>query len=255
MTNTFTSKVAAPARKFGAVALFGVGAAAAMITCAGAVHAAPAAGTAHAVPAAGTAQSSDPVAIVGNPSAAAPYWQRQSGTDCGEMAVADVIGEITGREPSQLDITAVAERTPSTVHSGAIWRPGDYTSNADLRALLADYGIGSEDGSRSLRDVRLALGNGQKVIVGLNDETIWDTAGDRTKENHFVVVTGIDSATAVVHLNDSGIDDGRDEQVPVAEFEQAWAASHNFTVITTQSPATPGAASAHRGTGAPRPVR
>jgi hypothetical protein len=54
-----------------------------------------------------------------------------------------------------------------------------------------------------------------------------------------VVVTGIDSATGMVHLNDSGIDNGRDEQVPVAEFEQSWAASHNFTVITTQSQATP----------------
>jgi len=70
-----------------------------------------------------------------------------------------------------------------------------------------------------------------------------------------VVVTGIDSATGMVHLNDSGIDDGRDEQVPGREFEQAWAASHNFTVITTQSPASLAPASAHRGTGAQRPVR
>ena len=70
-----------------------------------------------------------------------------------------------------------------------------------------------------------------------------------------MVVTGIDSATGMVHLNDTGIDNRRDEQVPVAEFEQAWAASHNFTVITTQSPASPGPASPHRGTGAQRPVR
>lgn len=244
MTNTFSPKAAAPARKFGAVALFGVGAAVAMITCAGAAHAA---GTAHAVPGAGTTQSSGSATVVGNPSAAAPYWQRQRGSDCGEMAVADVIGEITGREPSEADITAVAERTPSTVHSGTIWHPGDYTSNADLRVLLAGYGIGSEDGSRSLQDVQQALGNGQKVIVGLNDEVIWDTPGDRTKENHFVVVTGIDSATGVVHVNDSGIDTGRDEQVSLAEFEQAWATSHNFTVITAPGPATTlGTASADR---------
>jgi hypothetical protein len=234
MTNTFTSKVTARARKVGAVALFGAATAAAIFTCAGAVHAAPAAGTAHA-PAAGAPYSSGSAAIVGNPSAAAPYWQRQSDSDCGEMAVADVIGEITGREPSEPDITAVAERTPSTVHSGAIWRPDAYTSNADLRVLLAGYGIGSEDGSRSLQDVQQALRNGQKVIVGLNDEIIWNTPGGRTKENHFVVVTGIDSATGTVHLNDSGIDDGRDEQVPIADFEQAWATSHNFAVITTQS--------------------
>lgn len=230
MTTTFASKVV--------VASFG----AAMIACAGAAHATPDAG----------AHSSGPAAIVGNPSAAAPYWQRQSGSDCGEMAVADVVGEITGREPAESDITAVAENTPSTVHSGAVWHPGEYTSNGDLRTLLTGYGIGSEDGPRSLQDVQQALEDGQKVIAGLNDETIWNTPGERTKENHFVVVTGIDSAAAVVHLNDSGIDPGRDEQVPVAEFEQAWATSHNFTVITTQAPGT---ASAHQDAGTEHPGR
>jgi Peptidase_C39 like family len=234
MTNTFTSKVA--------VASFGAAIAAAMIVCAGAAHATPDAG----------AHSSGSAAIVGNPSAAAPYWQRQSGSDCGEMAVADVVGQITGREPSEPDITAVAENTPSTVHSGAIWHPGDYTSNGDLRTLLTGYGIGSDDGPRSLQDVQQALEDGQQVIVGLNDETIWNTPGERTKENHFVVITGIDSAAAVVHLNDSGIDTGRDEQVPIAEFEQAWATSHNFTVITTQAPGT---ASAHQGADAHHPGR
>ena len=138
------------------------------------------------------------------------------------------------------------------MHSGAVWHPGEYTSNGDLRTLLAGYGIGSDDGPRSLQDVQQALEDGQKVIAGLNDETIWNTPGERTKENHFVVVTGIDSADGVVHLNDSGIDTGRDEQVPVAEFEQAWATSHNFTVITTQAAGT---ASAHQGAGTEHPDR
>ena len=59
------------------------------------------------------------------------------------------------------------------------------------------------------------------MIVGLNDETIWNTPGDRTRENHFVVVTGIDPAGDVVHMNDSDIADGRDEQVSIATFEAA----------------------------------
>jgi hypothetical protein len=36
----------------------------------------------------------------------------------------------------------------------------------------------------------------------------------------------------VVHLNDSGSTVGRDEQVPIAIFGQAWATSDNFAVVT-----------------------
>ena len=52
------------------------------------------------------------------------------------------------------------------------------------------------------------------------------------QENHFVVVTGIDTTAEVVHLNDSGIKAGRDEQVSLATFKQAWATSDNFAVVT-----------------------
>ncbi len=70
------------------------------------------------------------------------------------------------------------------------------------------------------------------MIVGLNDRTIWNKPGDRTQENHFVVVTGIDTKAGVVHLNDSGIKAGRGEQVPIATFGQAWGSSDNFAVVT-----------------------
>jgi hypothetical protein len=36
----------------------------------------------------------------------------------------------------------------------------------------------------------------------------------------------------VVHLNDSGIKAGRDEQVPLATFERVWATSNNVAVVT-----------------------
>jgi len=36
----------------------------------------------------------------------------------------------------------------------------------------------------------------------------------------------------VVHLNDSGSKAGRDEQVWIATFEQAWKTSDNFAVVT-----------------------
>jgi hypothetical protein len=150
------------------------------------------------------------------------------------MAVADVVGQTTGNLISEAEITSLAENTPSIVQSGMIWQPGAFTKNRDLRVLLASYGIEADDGSRSFEDLQQALGSGQKVIVGLNDRIIWNTPGDRTKQNHFVVVTGIDTGSGVVHLNDSGVRHGADEQVSVADFEQAWATGDNFAVITAR---------------------
>ena len=39
--------------------------------------------------------------------------------------------------------------------------------------------------------------------------------------------------SGVVHLNDSGNRDGRDEQIPMAVFVKAWSTSDNFMVFTT----------------------
>ncbi len=46
-------------------------------------------------------------------------------------------------------------------------------------------------------------------------------------------MTGVDTANGVVHLNDSGSSKGRDEQIPMAVFMQAWATSHDFMAVTT----------------------
>jgi hypothetical protein len=208
----------------GATATFGAAAAAVMIAFAGAAHAAPGM----------ELDSHGSGGMFGDPVAAAAYWQHQTDSDCGEMAVADVVGQTTGTLISEAEITSLAENTPSIVQSGMIWHPGAFTKNRDLRVLLASYGIEADDGPRSFEDLQQALGGGQKVIVGINDRIIWNTPGDRTEQNHFVVVTGIDTGSGVVHLNDSGVRHGADEQVSVADFEQAWATGDNFAVITAR---------------------
>jgi hypothetical protein len=158
----------------------------------------------------------------GDPFAAAPYWRyQQQDYDCAEMAVADV-GEVT----------AAAGNIPSVSHPGPIYRPSGYTKNSDLPMLLAHYGIKSAALHTTNDALARDLDQGRKVIVGLNDRTIWNKPGDRTQENHFVVVTGIDTNAGVVHLNDSGSKAGRDEQVSIATFELAWKASDNFAVVT-----------------------
>jgi hypothetical protein len=223
MAGIFGTKVATAARTAGLAALVGAGAAA-LVGFAGAAHAAPGGAPPDSNHASG---------MYGDPAAAAPYWRHQTSSDCGEMSVADVIGQVTGDEPTEQQITTMAENTSSTVHSGSIWAPGKYTSNGDLAVLLARYDIRATAGHSSIQALEQNLADGQQVIVGLNDETIWNEPGDRTSENHFVVVTGVDTLAGVVHLNDSGIPDGRDEQVSIATFAAAWATSHNFMVVTT----------------------
>jgi predicted double-glycine peptidase len=169
----------------------------------------------------------------GDPVAAAPYWRyQQQDYDCGEMAVADVVGQITGHEPTEGEITATAGNIPSVSHPGPIYRASAYTKNSDLPVLLAHYGVQAAAVHVNTDALAQDLDEGRKVIVGLNDKTVWNKPGDRTQENHFVVVTGIDTKAGVAHLNDSGSKAGRDEQVSIATFEQAWKTSDNFAVVT-----------------------
>lgn len=169
----------------------------------------------------------------GSPAAAAPYWRyQQQDRDCGELAVADVVGQITGREPTEDEITAAAGNIPSVSHPGPIYRPGRNTKNSDLPVLLAHYGVGATAVHPNLDALARDLDQGRKVIVGVNDKILWNTRGDRTQQNHFVVVIGIDNSANVVHLNDSGIAAGRDEQVSIATFQAAWQTSDNFAVVT-----------------------
>jgi hypothetical protein len=213
MRNPLRTRLANAARIVGLAAVLGAAAGSA-VAFAGAAHAAGG-------------------GIHGDPVAAAPYWRyQQQDDDCAEMAVADVVGQITGRQPTEGEITATAGNIPSVSHPGPIYRPSRHTKNSDLPVLLAHYGVQSNAVHTNTGALAQDLDQGRKVIVGLNDRTIWNKPGDRSQENHFVVVTGIDTNAGVVHLNDSGSKAGRDEQVWIATFEQAWKTSDNFAVVT-----------------------
>ncbi|WP_144206073.1 hypothetical protein [Mycobacterium tilburgii] len=65
-----------------------------------------------------------------------PSGAQQYASNCAEMAVADVVSEITGRQPTEQQITLVAGKLPSETGSGPIWRPPDNTGIRDLPLLL-----------------------------------------------------------------------------------------------------------------------
>jgi hypothetical protein len=64
------------------------------------------------------------------------------------------------------------------------------------------------------------LSNDRKIIAWVNTAIIWNTNDQRNKADHFLVVTGIDTNTEIVHLNDPGADHA-DEQVSITTFTKA----------------------------------
>ncbi len=169
---------------------------------------------------------------IGEPAVAAAYWREQHASDCGEMAVADVVGQVTGRQPTEQQIIDLAENTSSTAGPGPIWKPTGFTDIRDLPILLWHYGIKADNVQTDINALKQELREGHKIIAILNAETIWNRPGKRNSGNHFVVVTGIDTRSGVVHLNDSAINTGRDEKVSIATFEQAWAPNFHSAIVT-----------------------
>jgi hypothetical protein len=196
--------------------------------------------------------------MYGNPTAAAQYWRHQQYDDCAIMSSADVVGQVTGKEPSEQAIIKVAQSTPSVRHAGSIYvKPADKknpnsgmgTSMFDLPTLLAQYGVKAaatdkDDAAKTgiptgIEALERQLGGGHKVIIGLNAEMIWNETIENKDDDgnpvadHAVVVTGVDTANNVVHLNDSGTKTGRDEQIPMELFLKAWATGDDLMIVTT----------------------
>jgi len=175
--------------------------------------------------------------MYGDPEAAAPYWRYQHQQDCGLMAVADVVGQLTGREPSQIGMELRGIFTKSESHRGDVYH-FDGTSPQDMVLLLQKHGIPSDlTTGNSMGGLERDLAGGHKVIAALNAETIWNYPpgnGDRTRPDHAVVVTGVDTGTNIVHLNDSGTPDGRDEQVSIATFVKAWKTGGFRMIVAEQ---------------------
>lgn len=187
--------------------------------------------------------------MYGDPAAAAKYWRyQQYWDDCVLMSSADVVGEVTGVEPSEEDIIEMAQSTPSSQGPGPIYtRPADPTDPnsgqgawfRDIPTLLARYNVGAVIINGDLGGLEQQLGSGHRVIVSVNAELIWHRpVEDRDRNgnpmhNHTVVVTGVDAGDEVVHLNDSGSRHGADEQIPLALFIQAWKTSSELMAVTT----------------------
>jgi predicted double-glycine peptidase len=185
--------------------------------------------------------------VYGNPTAAAKYWIQQSLEDnCGLVSVADVVGEITGQEPTERQMIALGENTPSGTNPGPIYAARNDPSHSgsdggiemgDEVVLLQHYGIKSVMTDKTNPDqtgmpaLQRYLTDDRKIIAWVNSAIVWNTNDQRTKADHFLVVTGIDTNNQIVHLNDPGADHA-DEQVPVTTFIDAWQTGGDSIVYT-----------------------
>ena len=182
--------------------------------------------------------------MYGDPAKAAQYWEYQSyDNNCALVSVAGVVGQITGHMPGEQEVIDLAKNTPSVRGDGRTVfedeNNGHGVITRDLPPLLLHYGIHSTISSDAQNDAALTklegiLGSGHAVMVGVHAQTLRDGAPPG-KDDHEIVVTGIDATHGVAHLNDSGVENGRDLQVPIGQFMSAWSADDFEMTVTSET--------------------
>lgn len=202
--------------------------------------------------------------MYGNPTLNSKYWVAQHSMNCMLMATAAVIGQLTGKTPTEPQIVFEASTTPSVVVEGTNMYLG-LKSNTGVRtqdalALLRNHGISTDltaytNSDAAMEALKTAIDDPDKaVIVAVNGGVIWhatygsDLPPNANVANHAVVVIGVDTANNIVHLNDSGMSDqfnqatgrpwGQDLQVPLDDFIQAWKTS-NYLLMSASVTANP----------------
>ncbi|MCG7607503.1 MULTISPECIES: hypothetical protein [Mycobacterium] len=186
--------------------------------------------------------------VYGDPDDASRYWVEQSYSDCGLLAVATVVGMVSGDAPTEQNMIELAGQE----RRGPIYLPpqpgDDTTDNAtapedqlrllkhfDIAATVTNDDIAAAGGiPTGLDALQQYLGVGRKTIAAVNAETIWGQDGDHTEEDHAVVVAAIDSDQQIAYLSDSGTEAGAGEQVPLDTFEAGWRASGHALLVTDQ---------------------
>ncbi|MDO4685055.1 MAG: C39 family peptidase [Corynebacterium sp.] len=107
----------------------------------------------------------------------------------------------------------------------------------DVQTLLENSGVPCEQVTSSMDDLANRLEQGYGVIAFVDSGELWGDQGDAVSEDnmpdHFLVVTEINTNTGMVTLADPGNPNGNGMQIPISEFEDAWADSNYEMVATT----------------------
>jgi hypothetical protein len=169
-------------------------------------------------------------------------WHQQTKPDtCAIAAQEFILDEVTGRDFSEEKLTQEAAKN-------GWYNPGGGTPLECMGNLLEAHGIPvqKQEGC-NLEDISDKLARGEKVLVGVNSDEIWNQQDTPLSEttgmpgqpaDHAVQVTGIDNSdpnNPTVILNDPGIPDGEGLRVPAEQFLNAWEGSNRYMVSTDRA--------------------
>lgn len=172
--------------------------------------------------------------VHGNPVAWTLDWfYQQFDGYCGPSVVAQVVAQYTGAT-----ITDPQQLVDRAVELGLMDDPSEGMTLPAVEALLEDQGVPCTRTDSSLDDLRDRLDAGYGVIAMVDSGEIWtpeEEAGDADDADHVLVVAGIDDARGVVILSDPGVPYGNQLEVPIDQFEDAWADS-GFEIVVTDAP-------------------
>ncbi|WP_249353507.1 C39 family peptidase [Rhodococcus sp. Q] len=169
--------------------------------------------------------------VHGNPEAWTLNWffQQVDGY-CGPAAVSQIVSQYTG-----IDITGPQKLVDRALELGLMTDPSEGMTLPNIEALLEDQGVPCTVTDSSLDDLRGKLDDGYGVIAMVDSGEIWQPeqeAGEDDTADHVLVVAGIDDNRGVVILSDPGTPGGNQLEVPIAQFEAAWADSGNQMLVT-----------------------
>ena len=177
--------------------------------------------------------------IVGDPYNDMQFIHMQEGTNSCAVASQKEVLDSLGIDVPEIELSYMA-------YKNGWFDPSSGTMPDNMGKILEAFNVPVERGyDHSLTDINNALEHGEKVIVGLNANEIWnpqyDAAGNPVEQpiaGHAVWVTGLyqdDNGNWFVVMNDSGRPDGAGETVPAEDFMNAWNDFSNFAVITNTS--------------------
>ncbi len=158
------------------------------------------------------------------------FYQQVDGY-CGPAVVGQLVAEYTGA-----NITDPQHLVDRAVELGLLSAedPAAGMTLPDIERLLEDQGVPATISSGSLDDLRARLGDGHAVIAMVDSGEIWQPSREGAEDNnpdHVLVVAGIDDDRGVVILSDPGVPNGSQLEVPIEQFEQAWADSGNQMLV------------------------
>lgn len=178
--------------------------------------------------------------IIGDPEEDMEHWHKQTYADtCAVVSQEFILDELTGR-----DFTEDELRQQATDNGWYI--PGGGTPLECMGNLLEAHGIKVEKSyDQDINSIEKCLEAGQKVMVAVNGDEIWNTGESsilsdffgipNDEANHAIEVIGVDRSDPqqpMVILNDPGTQDGKGLEVSLETFDKAWATSDHFMVAT-----------------------